>query len=195
MIYLWLNINIIMTKKQKLKVSYENSFLETVFEKLSNKSKSIKNKSLFTDQVFHLFTDKIEEQKQMIFKSNNDLLVITQNGNTLKGKWSYLPEYLGIIIEFKEEITTYKHSFLNDIIFALKRANSNDISIYVNEVRFRKEMKKKLSKENLSKYLENLNNDSNTKDSNTDSENEDLNVAFFILVVFFMMMIITYILI
>ena len=145
-----------MSNKQKLKLAYEDSFLESVFEKLVNKSKSIKNKSLFTDQVLHLFTDNKDEQKQMIFKSNNDLLVITKNGNTFKGKWSYLPEYLGIIIEFKDEITTYKHSFLNEIIFALKPANSNDISLYVNETRFKKEVNKKLNEDNLREYLEKL---------------------------------------
>lgn len=187
-----------MTKKQKLKVSYENSFLETVFEKLSNKSKSIKNKSLFTDQVFHLFTDKIEEQKQMIFKSNNDLLVITQNGNTLKGKWSYLPEYLGIVIEFKDEITTYKHSFLNEIIFALKPANSNHISLYVNESRFKKEVNKKLNEDNLKEYLENLNNESQIiesvdpyDDDFEGSEQETFDnkiiLGFFIFILFFVM--------
>ena len=101
----------------------------------------------------------------MIFKSNNDLLVITQNGNTFKGKWSYLPEYLGIIIEFKDEITTYKHSFLNDIIFVLKPANSNDISLYVNEARFKKEVNKKLNEDNLRKYIESLNNESQKNDS------------------------------
>ena len=91
MIYLYDYIKkLIYVDKQKLKLAYENSFLESVFEKLVYKSKSIKNKSLFTDQVLHLFTNKIDEQKQMIFKSNNDLLVITQNGNTFKGKWSYL---------------------------------------------------------------------------------------------------------
>ena len=154
-----------MSNKQKLKLAYEDSFLESVFEKLVNKSKSIKNKSLFTDQVLHLFTDNKDEQKQMIFKSNNDLLVITKNGNTFKGKWSYLPEYLGIIIEFKDEITTYKHSFLNEIIFALKPANSNDISLYVNETRFKKEVNKKLNEDNLREYLENLNNESQIIDS------------------------------
>ena len=161
-----------MSNKQKLKLAYENSFLESVFEKLVNKGNSIKNKSLFTDQVLHLFTDNIDEQKQMIFKSNNDLLVITKNGNTFKGKWSYLPEYLGIIIEFKDEITTYKHSFLNDIIFALKPANSNDISLYVNETRFKKEVNKKLNEDNLRKYLENLNNESQIDDSGDSNEDD-----------------------
>ena len=177
-----------MSDKQKLKLAYENSFLESVFEKLVNKSKSIKNKSLFTDQVLHLFTNNIDEQKQMIFKSNNDLLVITQNGNTFKGKWSYLPEYLGITIEFKDEITTYKHSFLNDIIFALKPANSNNICLYINEGRFIKEVNKKLNEENLRDYLENLN---DTSDTENEKDNE-LEIILLISISFFVIMFFIY---
>lgn len=179
-----------MSNKQKLKLAYENSFLESVFEKLVNKGNSIKNKSLFTDQVLHLFTDNIDEQKQMIFKSNNDLLVITQNGNTFKGKWSYLPEYLGITIEFKDEITTYKHSFLNEIIFALKPANSNDISLYINEGRFKREINKKLNEENIREYLENLNDTSDTE--NKEEYESELEIILLIAVIFFVIMFIAY---
>lgn len=134
----------------------ETSFFDSLIEKIKLSSQSIKNKSLFTDQVFHLFTTKEDDKRQIILKSNNDLIVITNDGKTFKGKWEYLPEFLGIIIEFENITTTYKHSFLNGVIFALKLANSDKIDIYVNESNFVNETNKEVNFNNIEEYLYSL---------------------------------------
>ena len=142
---------------------YEGSYFESLFEKISQYGNSIKNKSLFTDQVFHLLTDNKDDKKQIIFKNNKDVLVITNNGITYRGNWEYLPEYKGITIEFNNSITTYEHSFLNEVIFALKLANSNKIDIYINEVRFKKLNKNLLNQTDVYEYLDSLDPSSSQK--------------------------------
>ena len=84
----------------------ETKFLQSILEKLKFSSESIKNKSLFTNQVFHFYTNNANERKQIIFNSDNTLFVISNNGKTYKGEWEYLPEYSGIIINFNNEIKT-----------------------------------------------------------------------------------------
>tara|TARA_B100000767_G_scaffold189666_1_gene176952 strand:- start:42 stop:680 length:639 start_codon:yes stop_codon:yes gene_type:complete len=134
----------------------ESTFLQNILEKLKFSSKSIKNKSLFTNQVFHFYTNNADERKQVIFNTDNTLFVISNDGKTYKGEWKYLPEYSGIIVNFNNEITTYKHSFLNRSIFLLNLANSNQIDIYVNEQRFLDEIDTIINEKTIKKYLEHL---------------------------------------
>ena len=160
-------------KNNNFKSIFEGSYIESLFEKIYYSGKSIKNKSIFTDQVFHLYTDKKDEKKQIIFKPNYDVLVVTKNGKTYKGIWDYLPEYQGITIEFNNNITTYEHSFLNETIFALKLANSNKIDLYINEVRFKKLVNKVLNQASLKEYLDSLNSlAKNTSDVYLDTQEQ-----------------------
>lgn len=152
---------------------YEGSYLESLFDKISKYGELIKNKSLFTDQVFHLVTDNKDEKKQIIFKNDNEVLVITNNGITYKGNWEYLPEYQGITIEFNNSIITYEHSFLNEIIFALKLANSNKIDLYINEARFEKLNKNLLNQTDVQEYLDSLDPSKKNTDENTIITYED----------------------
>ena len=126
------------------------TYISDIIPKLQRFSSKLDNLTMFINKHW-VVIDELENSKTVyIFRINNELL-ISKNGKVEKAKWEYLGQN-SLIIEQMEEITLFKHGFLDPHILALKIDSKEEYVFLINEIKYSEELN---SLNKISKFLKN----------------------------------------
>lgn len=132
-----------------------NTFISDIIPRIQKYSQKLDNLILLTEHHW-VSLDNLKENKIVyIFRSNNELLIVT-NGKVEKAKWEYLGSK-SLLIDKSDGSYLLKHGFFDENIMALKMDASEEYAVFVNESKFDGELDsiKKVNRFLKFTYLEN----------------------------------------
>ena len=124
------------------------TYFSDLIPRLQKYSRKLDDLTLLTDQHWVLIDDLGNSKNVFIFKKDNALL-LSKNGNVLKGNWEYLGNN-SLLIDLDESYL-YKHGFFDENILALKVDSKKEYTFLVNENKFEGELN---NLESIFKFLE-----------------------------------------
>ena len=127
--------------------------LKSLVENLKHFSKKLDNHTLLTEQPWITRTDNEGDRFVIIFRKQNNELLISTNGRVEKGKWEYIPSMNSLIVERNSGTTLYNQGFFDDSVMILKVDGTDDYQLFVNENKIEGTIEKLLEKIE-SKYLD-----------------------------------------
>ncbi len=106
--------------------------------------------------------DDIAQKRVLIFRKKNHELLISENGNVIKGKWEFLIQNKSLLLEEGSVTNMFNQCFIDDSVIILKKDGTDNYLLLVNE--------NKIKEKITSDILKNLEKKYNVETSNIESD-------------------------
>ncbi len=109
-------------------------YINNLIPRILRLSEELDNISLLTNQHWILLNELESSKKIYFFKKNNELIV-SNNGDVVKGKWEFLGKKT-ILLELKDNSCLLRQTFFDENLLALKKDGKEDYLVFLNETKY-----------------------------------------------------------
>ncbi|MCZ8021613.1 MAG: hypothetical protein ACOVOF_10290 [Chryseotalea sp.] len=113
-------------------------YINDLIPRIQRFSQKLDNLALLTNQHWVLLDEIENNKKTYIFKKDNELIV-SNNGDVIKGKWEFLGNK-SLLIDLKDNSYLLKHAFFDANLLALKKDSKEEYVVFLNENKYNGEI-------------------------------------------------------
>ena len=123
-----------------------NSFIQNSFIKIKKSGQRIKSSSILSDTSWLLLNYYDNSKVLYIFKSKDNELYQSYNGNIVKGKWEFIVDSNSLVIESEGQTELFNTTLLeNEFLFLKKDGDSKSLG-FANYTKYKDWMVKEIYK-------------------------------------------------
>jgi hypothetical protein len=106
-------------------------YITSLLPRLKQYSRSLNDTALLADHPW-VFIDADGKKLTHIFRRDGQLLVSVQ-GEVVKGKWEYLPAINSLLIEYSGKSWLYNQGFVDPAILVMQKDDTEDLFVLANQ--------------------------------------------------------------